>query len=186
VSDADTAGWLGQKFQELLRQEGWDDFPRWIVELQDFDEVPLYSRYAQIDFLSHLPFPERNRLLVRTAADYLARLVTYVEDLKSSGQSADLFCMLSILDWDDWDESEGQSLLTPAMFITNPSREILSYMPLAITSSPHGELIKSWLPQGDFLVCDNALPDPRVERVYVLKPPMLPPRFGRLPQSGAL
>jgi hypothetical protein len=163
-----------ERIQGLLRQNDWGDFSGWLVELQDFDEVPLYSGYDQVAFLSHLPYEQRNRLLLCAAAVYLGRLVEYLEDRRQRGHDDDCFCMLSVLEWEEWEESGGESLLLPAMWFTNPSKDVLSYVPLAVASGAQADAVRAWLPEGDFLVCRNTLAGDPIQRVYVIRPPMLP------------
>ncbi|MEU6079274.1 Imm15 family immunity protein [Streptomyces sp. NPDC047108] len=165
---------FAQEFAALFREEGIDDFSQFLSTVDLFDETPLYSRYSQLRFLNDLPIGEQNRLLIQAGALLLARLVSHIEDLRTSG-AVDAFCMLTISDWEDWDDTGGQELLTPALWFTNPSRGLLSSKSLRHATGRHADVVRESLPSdGRFTLYQDSVSAPRVERVYVASSPMLP------------
>lgn len=60
-------------FDALLGEEGLTD-PAVFAGVEVYDEVPLYSRLSQIEFLADLPVVERNKQLIRAAVRHLDRL----------------------------------------------------------------------------------------------------------------
>ena len=58
----------------ILAEGGIADPPDFMDVLDYFDHYPFYLYVSQLDFLSHLPFAEANRVLVKASALYLERL----------------------------------------------------------------------------------------------------------------
>ena len=61
------------EFQELLAAEGLTDL-RIFASAETFDEVPIYSRYTQLDFLGRVPVAARNRAMILAAVRHLDRI----------------------------------------------------------------------------------------------------------------
>ena len=59
-------------FDSVLRAEGLADIPSSFRDPSFFDEVPLYSRYEQVDFLRR--YGEVDRLLLELSLEYLQRV----------------------------------------------------------------------------------------------------------------
>lgn len=64
------------RFESVLKAQHLDDVASIFAESDYFDEVPLYSRYQQIDFLKH--YGEVDQLLIELALDYLDRVSTEI------------------------------------------------------------------------------------------------------------
>ncbi|MFD8595648.1 Imm15 family immunity protein [Kitasatospora sp. NPDC059646] len=109
-------------FDNLLADEDLDSFEEFLGPLETFDEVPLYSRYSQLDFLAPLTRPEANAWLVRAAVTYLERLAAHV-----AGRADDFFCMVSITGWDDYRDGD---FLTPSIWYTRAGNGVLDHLSL--------------------------------------------------------
>jgi hypothetical protein len=57
--------------------------------------------------------------------------------------------MLSIQGWEFWEDAHGEDFLTPAIWWTNPSRNVLRHLRLEAATGPHGEVVREALPDGD-------------------------------------
>lgn len=85
------------KFQEVLYEEQLGD-PALFLDVDVFDEVPVYSRIHQLDFLSGLSFAKANNILVRLTALYLGTIVSYAA--KQEGQKGKtILRMVSVTGW---------------------------------------------------------------------------------------
>src|SRR5437870_10202730 len=60
------------QFASVLKAEQLADIPSRFCDPAFFDEVPLYSRYAQIDFLKQ--YGEVDRLLLELSLEYLHKV----------------------------------------------------------------------------------------------------------------
>ncbi len=86
------------EFRELLVAQQLYD-PEVFDTVEVFDEVAIYSRYAQLDFLGHLSVAEQNRKLILAAVRQLDRIVERFA--KQVGMP--IIRMVSVTDWDSSD-----------------------------------------------------------------------------------
>lgn len=155
------------EFEQLIRLQELDQLEGFMAPIDLFDEPPLYSRFSQVAFLDGLPPAEKNRVLIRAAAWYLPVIVKYSREFHA-GRENDFFCMLSIVDWEDFDEG---GLLAPTFWYTNPSQGILDQIRLEPPNSAYSTFVAEALDHDpSFLVWEDlaSLPGtPYYERVYV-------------------
>ena len=154
-------------FEHLIKLQKLDNLEGFMEPIDLFEEVPLYSRFSQVSFLDGLPPIERNRVLIRAAALYLCVIINYFRE-NFAGREFDFFCMLSILDWDDFNEG---GLVTPTFWYTNPSQGILEQIRLEPPSSIYSTFVAESLDYDPtFKINEDITPlsdEPHVERVYV-------------------
>jgi hypothetical protein len=124
-------------FENLIRGEGLDNIEAFMEPVDLFEEVPLYSRFAQLSFLSEVPPIEKNKLLIRAATWQLSNIVTYCMK-RDDARASDFYCMLSILDWEDFDAG---GLVTPTFWYTNPSRGVLAQLQFTSSLGTHGVFV---------------------------------------------
>ncbi|HEY1785562.1 MAG TPA: Imm15 family immunity protein [Pirellulales bacterium] len=95
-----------QQFESVLRNEQLGDRSQF-SDPHVFEELPLYSRYEQIEFLSR--FGDPNTLLLKLALDYLAEIVdTHVGAAEWLG---------AVTLWED-DSQDGDPIV-PLIFVCN-------------------------------------------------------------------
>lgn len=182
------------EFESLLESEGLKDFSTLPWRTEGFGEEPLYSRLRQLDFLDGLPFAERDGLLISAGAALLRDIVSHmvnnpennpVNDPVNNPQNdpvnnpendpvnnTDFFCMLSVQGWESWERTDGAARLTPAIWWTNPSNEMLPFLHLTGAEGLYADTVrKAVQEQGEFLVCGNGRqPVGRTARIYVIDP----------------
>ncbi|MEU0092189.1 Imm15 family immunity protein [Kribbella sp. NPDC006257] len=84
------------QFQRMLERQGLSD-PTGFRQVETFDEVPVYSRLSELDFMSSLPIVDQNRLMILAAARHL---ITIGEDLDSLPESDPaLIVLVSMTSW---------------------------------------------------------------------------------------
>ncbi|MDQ3054258.1 MAG: Imm15 family immunity protein [Actinomycetota bacterium] len=154
-------------FERLIKHQKLDNLEGFMEPIDLFEEVPLYSRFSQVSFLDGLLPIERNRVLIRAAAWYLCVITKYFREAYV-GRDCDFFCMLSILDWEDFNEGD---LITPTFWYTNPSQGVLDQIRLESPDSAYSTFVAEALDRDpSFKINEDLtrLPDePHVERVYV-------------------
>ncbi|MFB9890472.1 Imm15 family immunity protein [Planobispora takensis] len=151
----------------LIRDEGLDQFGE-LMEADPFEEVPLYSRYAQLEFLDTLCVSEKNRVLIRAAVAHMVKVVEYSRDYYED-RSCDYLCMVSVVGWED---SDGRSeLLIPNLWIGNMRDDRLRSMRLHPAQSRRSEFVADALDGDAGLTLSEGLShflgESYVDRVYV-------------------
>lgn len=56
---------LEKKMQELIKKEELNDSSIFFSDYDTFEEIPLFSRWENISFLSSLSFNEKNKVLIK-------------------------------------------------------------------------------------------------------------------------
>jgi hypothetical protein len=90
-------------FKDLFESEGIAD-PAAMVHTEVFDEVPFYSRYSQLEFLSGLTIAETNRQLIRASVAQLDRIAAHASARRRDAgldapESVAMLYMVSVTDW---------------------------------------------------------------------------------------
>jgi hypothetical protein len=111
---------FGDEFARLLAEEGLDDLSQFLTA-ETFEEVPLFSRYAQIDFLGDLDTARRNILTIRFAVAHLGSIQRYARERRAAapGRQPDpCLRMVTVTDW--WDYGDD------GVEYNNGTRDVLS------------------------------------------------------------
>ena len=147
-----------------------------------FDEVPIYTRSAQLEFLSGLDFAEANRELVRAAVGLLER-IEFAAVARRTG-SKNLLRMVAVTGWHVFDASGlsvcndgSMDVVKPYIFAGNLDDDRMGAfrptggnLPTAFRpgQSPCAEFVRSALDSSlDYLVYDSKAEDWCPDRVYV-------------------
>ena len=99
----------------LLKIEGLDDLSIFNRSHESYEEIPLFSRYSHVSFLSKLCFNEKNKFLIKIGLDLIEKIKNNIDKYKEKG---DGFICLSIKDWDIEDYGE-VNCLTPSVFLSD-------------------------------------------------------------------
>lgn len=153
-------------FARLIRHQRLDALDSFLESVDDFDEPPLYSQFAQLAFLDGLTTEQKNRLLIRAAVAHLPRIAEHL-------RGHDFFCMVSIVNWADFEDG---GLITPAFFCTDLSvrprsadpRGVLDYIPFTPPTSRYSTFVADALGHDPaYLIHDDPGKDLWTTRVYV-------------------
>jgi hypothetical protein len=167
-----------RKFSQLLDEEQIGD-PAVFLDVDVFDEVPVYSRIYQLEFLSELSFTEANITLIRLAALYLERVVSYAaKHERPIGKT--ILRMVSITGWLNENDS-GQTnsdgsvdFIRPNIWLANFDNPKLSNFTVWPAVSPAGLFVKSALGDDERFAVAEGAPDkfgaPSPARVYIYMP----------------
>lgn len=146
-----------QRFESVLASELLDDLA--IFAKPDFfDEVPLYSRFSQVEFLES--YGDVDSILIELALAYLQRVADAVR-LRSRR-----FVAMTVTDCPD------DEFLTPSIFVCNTSaREKLSTLQLQEPSAPFTrrieQLVKQTKSGAGFQVMEDRSLNSEEVRVFV-------------------
>lgn len=156
-----------EQMDRLVHEEGLDDLER-LLTPREWDEVPLVSRLARISFLADLDVREKSRILVVSAVAYLDRILAFA----NARNREDVVVMVSVLNWDDLDATEPESVRPKFWICTNVERDLSAFR-LRPAASKEGSMVTAWLRSADLLgsheVFDLAEADtePELRRVYI-------------------
>ncbi|MDX6253105.1 MAG: hypothetical protein QOF10_6465 [Kribbellaceae bacterium] len=83
-------------FQGMLERQGLSD-PAAFRQVDTFDEVPVFSRLSELDFMSSLPIVDQNRLMIVAATRHLIKICEYLDSLPKSEPG--LIVVVSMTSW---------------------------------------------------------------------------------------
>jgi hypothetical protein len=158
-----TSAEVKERFEAVLRQEALAD--RTMYDAPGFfDELPLYSRYRQIVFLSR--FGDVNDLLVELSVDYLQSIV------QTKRSSAECFAAITLMDYAD------AEFVVPNIFVCNGwLARRLRRLRLAPPASRFAKSLQRYLGRANlatrFAVAQDTLSSPGNIRLFLgyRKPP---------------
>lgn len=129
-----------------------------ILRIDDFDETPLYSRYAQIDFLDQ--FGDKNLLLIELALDFLDRVT-----MAMVGDRIGRFAAITVISDDDGVH------FVPQIFVCNGDvMQRLAALKLSEASSELGKLVSQLVEEArpaGFVVLEDGNTVPGEVRVFI-------------------
>lgn len=168
-------------FDALLDQEGLAD-PALFAEVEVYDEVPLYSRLSQLQFLAGLPIQEQNRQLVRTAVRHLDR-IRENRLRHSSVVDKRVLRLISVTGW--WVDAERDGICTdgtselilPNFWLGNLDDERMKDFKLYLPTSRPAIFVSEALSTSEYQVFESALTESTMwcpMRVYVGFPGDIP------------
>lgn len=147
------------EFETVLRRRHMADPASTFADPGFFDEIPLYSRYREVDFLER--YGDVNLLLVELSLDYLQRVASEIPVVK-----AKRFLAITVIS-DDEDE-----YIVPSVFICN--RKVKTQLKDLHLSSPSKglgkrieALVKAAKLQTTFSVLEDRCTVPGDVRVFI-------------------
>jgi hypothetical protein len=167
-----------QEFQDVLREEEIAD-PEVFLDVDWYDNVPVYSRFRQLDYLSSLPFAEANRILIRCTVLYLERIVAFAgEHGRVPGKT--ILRMSSITGWQNENDERQRNydgttgFVKPYIFLANLDHEGLRDFALYPVTSPAGRFTEDAVNGDDRFAVAEGRPDkfgqPSPMHVYIYMP----------------
>lgn len=131
------------QFRRVLAHEGLDDASAFI-QADFFDEIPLYSRYAQIEPLIG-PSESSDEVLLALAIEYLEEVASHVSPPNEVQTRPAHDLLLAITVWDGDDD-----YIVPNLFVCHGQvRERLQKLDLREPRSPFGRKIADLVRQLD-------------------------------------
>ncbi|WP_159566460.1 Imm15 family immunity protein [Budvicia diplopodorum] len=132
---------LLDEMKMLLKKEGLLQKDLYFADYETFEEIPLFSRTAHIDFLQDFTFDEENTILINQAiglADNAHK--TAIGSLANDAD--DYFVCVSITGWKDIKEL---NCLTPNLYISRRRAWLLSCLNLEQHHTAQEVLINRYL-----------------------------------------
>lgn len=129
-----------KEMQKLIKKEGLNDSSIFFSDYDTFEEIPLFSRWKNISFLSSLSFNEKNKVLIKKGLELIADSHScsnnYIDNVNN------YFACLSLTNWDDYEEI---NCLTPNIFVSRKKEWLLSNLKLRETQTIEENIIREYL-----------------------------------------
>ena len=153
--------------KDFLDAQGLGD-PSWILELDEFDEPPLFTRFDQADFMAPLEPAQRFSMIMRLCVSVLEQFA----ELLSSRETDRLyliFVTFGEVGFEIW--REGDSMVPSPSFYVDPEYGDLPIVDASIFEpyTENGKAVQSWL---------SGLGEAALERYCVGEDP--PDSYGRV------
>ncbi|MBI0552091.1 Imm15 family immunity protein [Pectobacterium parmentieri] len=158
---------IDKEMRKLIKKEGLDNPSIFFADYDTFEEIPLFSRWKNISFLSFLSFNEKNKVLIKKCLDLIYENRTII----NNENIGDYFICLSLTNWDDYDEI---GCLTPNIFISLRKKWLLSFLNLRETQTIEENITREYLFSIGVSDCSVFISDNFKEnkRVYVVSNPI--------------
>lgn len=161
---------IDKEMQKLIKKEGLDDPSIFFSDYDTFEEIPLFSRWKNISFLSSFSFNEKNKALIKKGLELVSESIScsqnYIDNV------SDYFICLSLTNWNDYEEI---NCLTPNILISRRKEWIHSNLKLREAQTIEENIIREYLFSLDLFNCKVLISDGfnKNKRVYVISDSML-------------
>lgn len=150
---------LRVEFESVLQEQQLADVAEILSDRDFCDEVPLYSRYRQVDFLKQ--YGDVDLLLMELALDYLDRVTSETRDA-----STDRFAAITVIR----DDTAGY--IVPSLFLCNSdAKGQLRTLSLSRPSTTLGQriedLVKRVRSDRQFIVLEDQMTVPGAPREFI-------------------
>jgi len=156
--------------QKLIKKEGLNDPSIFFSDYDTFEEIPLFSRWKNISFLSSFSFNEKNKALIKKGLELVSESISCSQNYRDN--VSDYFICLSLTSWDDYEEI---NCLTPNIFISRRKEWIHSNLKLREAQTIEENIIREYLFSLGVFDCRVLISDGfnKSKRVYVINNSML-------------
>lgn len=158
---------FNKEIQSLIKKEGLDKPNIFFDNYGTFEEIPLFSRWAHVDFLKKYDIEQRNKILIQLANDVASKAISDAKTI-SNLKFDEYFICISVTDWDDIDEL---GCISPNIFISRRKTWLLSLLELREIESPEVNMLKTYLHDlniNEKIVCVSKSYEDEKDRVYIV------------------
>lgn len=158
---------IDKKIYKLIEKEGLYNDEVYFADYETFEEIPLFSRWSQVDFLKGRAIDDNNLLLISHAislSDY-ANNSAYT---RLGSECLDYFCCVTLTKWDCIDEIK---CITPNLYISRRKSWIFSYVKFHKSHSKEELTTMKYIKKlgiSNYGVYISKLVNGNVNRVYIV------------------
>ena len=134
---------IEKHLSSLAKKEGMDDLSIFFRPYETFEEIPVFSFFDNISFLSGMNFNEKNKIIIKYAIDLLIKIRAFYGTLNGISKRECFFC-ISIRDW-DIDDYEEINCVTPCIYISTKKIWLTSCAKLIERNSIEEYLVLEYL-----------------------------------------
>lgn len=132
---------LHKELHNLIKKEGLDEQNVLFGNYSTFEEVPLFSRWAHINFLKKYDFDIKNKILLEQAITLVNEAIINSKHIPNL-DAAEYFACVSITSWDCIDEL---GCISPNIFISKRKSWIMPLIGLREVESSETNMLKAYL-----------------------------------------
>lgn len=161
------------EFKSLIKKEKLNDFANYFNDYESYEEIPLFTRYKNISFLSDFSFNEKNKILILKGLELLRSIRMMASNYLNESEMKNYFICLTITSWDLSDYNE-INCLSPNICVSRKKQWLLSCLELTQKNSIEENIIKEYLyslnlaNRGVYVTKKTA----SINRVYILDKPI--------------
>lgn len=133
-----------KNFLSLMRNEGLDNYSHYFSEFDSYEEIPLFSRYKNIEFLDSMSFNDKNKYLIKNGISIVKYIIELAPKILNKKEMDEFFICLSIMDW-DLDDYNEINCLTPNIYVSRKKTWLLSCLKLTQKNTIEENLVKEYL-----------------------------------------
>ncbi|WP_145727750.1 Imm15 family immunity protein [Nitrospirillum viridazoti] len=113
---------INDSLKNMMESERLFDFER-LIRRRSLGEVPLYSRYKKLSFLSHLPVKQKSEFLTLHATRHLDSIIKHI----SLAGIDNCLVMVSLQDFDFINNDEADPIYPSFWICTDVEGELLNF-----------------------------------------------------------
>lgn len=134
---------IEKNFKKLVEIEGMNDMSIFFRPYKTFEEIPIFSRFDNIEFLSDVSFNKKNKLLIKHAI-MLLKEIRNESKIRLKKDKEEYFSCISLVDWEE-DEYEEINCITPCIYVSRRKTWLMSSLNLVQGNSIEENLILEYL-----------------------------------------
>ena len=157
-----------KEIKNLIKKEGLNDLAIFFHNYETYEEIPLFSKYKNISFLSKESFNEKNKTLIKKCIELEDICTLSSPHYIDKENVKDYFICITITDWDDYEDI---NCLTPNIFVSRRKNWLLSNLNLRSTQTIEENIIREYLYSINAIDYKAFISDGFLEnkRVYVIR-----------------
>lgn len=129
-----------EKLQSLIKKRKLNEPEVLFGDYGTFEEIPIFSKWAHINFLKEYGSEERNKILLKVSNDLVERAISDAKVFPGVNFDEYFICV-SITDWDDIKEF---GCFSPNIFISRRKAWILPLLSLREHESTEANMLKAY------------------------------------------
>ena len=131
-----------KEMQLLIKKEGLDDLLVFYSDYETFEEIPLFSRFKHISFLSSLSFNEKNKILIKKCIELVYKCKLNAKNYIGPKNINEYFICVSLTDWDNYKDV---NCLTPNIYVSRKKNLLFQLLKLKYSQTIEENLIREYL-----------------------------------------
>lgn len=134
---------LEKNLKKLVEIEGMNDMSIFFRSYETFEEIPIFSRFENIKFLSDMSFNKKNKILINHAVTLL-KAIRNEGKIRLKEEKEEYFSCVSLIDWEE-DEYKEINCITPCIYVSRRKSWLMSRLNLVQGNSIEENLILEYL-----------------------------------------
>lgn len=135
---------LDIELKRLRTKENLLDFQQYYLPYEDAETIPIYSRYAHINFLKPYGFDTSNKILINEGLNIVRLIIKNTHKYLLPNELDDYLTFLSVSDWDEEDIQEA-GCLKFHIFVSRRKQWVISHAKYTKKGTHEEKLIEAYL-----------------------------------------